>query len=82
MLKQMKVFCFLFSNMRNIYFFNFYNSSLLIISSIDRKLEPKEIKTNKSSKQILLSMDLKLSFKDKAFIHRIVNKASIVSNGY
>ena len=68
--------------MRNIYFFNFYNSSLLIISSIDRKLEPKEIKTNKSSKQILLSMDLKLSFKDKAFIHRIVNKASIVSNGY
>lgn len=82
MLKQMKVFCFFFFKYEEYIFFNFYNSSLLIFSSIDRKLEPKEIKANKSSKQIMLSMDLKLSFKDKAFIHRIVNKASIVSNGY
>lgn len=55
---------------------------MLILSSIDRKLEPKEIKANKISKQIMPSMDLKLSFKDKAFIHGIANKACIVSYGY
>ena len=54
----------------------------MIFSSIDRMLEPKEIKANKSSKQIMPSMDLNLSFKDKAFIHGLANKACIVSYGY